>query len=369
LLAASVAALGCGRRRATGFPGYCLVANQGTRSLAAVDLNRFAVRTQIPLDAAPGTVLAHPDAATRRAFVLAPDAGAVYEIDTAGLKKARSIDAGDQALGMRYSPSGDALWVLYREPASLVEIPLKSFRPGRRIHLPAPPDTFDVSADGRAAIASRQGRRIVVASLARGAVERSIDSDEPSIVFFRKDGKHVLAGNADRTLTIFETATGKTVVRLPLPLAPRQFCATPDQWGGQIFVSGDGMDGVVIVFPYTTDVGETILAGHAPGVMTVTDTSPSYLLAANPGSGAVTAIDVDTRRLLAVVRVGEQPGAILLTPDKQYALVLNEKSGDMAVIRMVTFTEAWVRRYKSASLFTMIPVGERPVSAAVVQAG
>ena len=32
--------------------------------------------------------------------------------------------------------------------------------------------------------------------------------------------------------------------------------------------------------------------------------------------------------------MGREPRYILITPDKQYALVLNEKSGDLAVIRI-----------------------------------
>ena len=156
--------------------------------------------------------------------------------------------------------------------------------------------------------------------------------------------------------------TGKTVVRLPLPLEPRHFCFTPD--GGQLFISGDGMDAVVIVYPYQTEVAETILAGHAPGVMAITDTSPSYLLVANPESSGITVFDVDTRKLVAVVQVGRQPGSILVTPDNQYALVLNEESGDLAVIRIFSLAARY--RYKPAPLFTMIPVGEKPVSAAVV---
>jgi hypothetical protein len=49
--------------------------------------------------------------------------------------------------------------------------------------------------------------------------------------------------------------------------------------------------------------------------------------------------------------------------------VLNQQSGDLAVIRLYSLGAAQserVRRWKSAPLFTLIPVGERPVSAAVV---
>ena len=182
---------------------------------------------------------------------------------------------------------------------------------------------------------------------------------------FQLNGKQLIAGcRPERSVVIFDVPTGKTVVRLPLPLEPRHFCFTPPPDGGQLFISGDGMDAVVIVYPYQTEVAETILAGRAPGVMAITDTSPSYLLVANPETSDITVFDVDSRKLVAVVQVGRQPGSILITPDNQYVLVLNEESGDLAVIRI--FSLAGRYRYKPAPLFTLIPVGEKPVSAAVV---
>jgi len=252
--------------------------------------------------------------------------------------------------------------VASREPAEAVEIPLDSFTPRRRIRLAAPPDDFDISRDSQALFAFTGSHAIAIASLTRGTVERTIDaSAEPSIVRFRFDGRQLLAGShEDRTVTIFDTASGRKVVRLPIPIQPRNFCF--DAQGGQLFVTGEGMDGVTIVYPYDTVVAETILAGHAPDGMAATET-PAYLMVANPDSNAVTVLDIDTRKLVAVVNVGQEPRQILITPDKQYALVLNHRSGDMAVIRIQSLS---ARRYKSAPLFTMIPIGEGPVSAAVV---
>jgi DNA-binding beta-propeller fold protein YncE len=362
LLSPALALAACRKPKATRFPGYCFVADQDGRSVAVVDLSTFRVRKQIHLDAAPTVVLRHPQRPV--VFVLAPQNGTVYEIDAATLEIGRTARAGSQAVDMQVSPGGDALWVLYREPAALVEVPLNSLRPARRIRLAAPPDGFDLSSENRAAIASRQDRGIVMASLTSAAIERTIAAGaEPSIVRFQSDGKQLLAGSRpDRNVTIFDVATGRTVVRLPLPLEPRHFCFTPD--GGQLFISGDGMDAVVIVYPYQTEVEETILAGHAPGVMAITDTSPSYLLVANPESSRITVFDVDMRKLVAVVQVGRRPGSILITPDNQYILVLNEQSGDLAVIRIFSLAARY--RYKPAPLFTMIPVGEKPVGAAVV---
>ncbi len=65
---------------------------------------------------------------------------------------------------------------------------------------------------------------------------------------------------------------------------------------------------------------------------------------------------------MAAAPAGAEPGFIAITPDNQYALVLNRRSGDMAVIRIAAIT---AKRTKSAPLFTMIPVGSKPVGAAV----
>ena len=339
-----------------------------------VSLERFRVLRQIPLDAVPAAVVAHPH--RPKVFVLAPDSGTVFEIDGATYAVSRRVRAGNLAVAMQLSPAGDALWVLYRDPASLVELPLDSFKPGRRIRLSALPDSFDlVNHESRkvplAAVASRQDHTIALVSLGNAAIERTITSgDEPSLVRFQSDGMQVIAGSwRDRSVTIFESASGKTVVRLPLPLSPRQFCTSGD--GGQIFITGDGMDAVVVLYPYLTEVYQTILAGRTPGAMAATakDARPSYLMVANPETDGITVLDIDTYNLVAVVQVGRGPCQILLTPDGQYALVLNEKSGDMAVVRLLALAmspNGGRRKFLSAPLFTLIPVGDRPVSAVVV---
>ena len=372
LLLSSTAAFSCAPPKATGFRGYCFVGNQAGRSVAVVDLTKFRVRKQIALDSAPSQLLPHPK--QPKVFVLSADSGTVYEIDAIGMAVSRRARAGNQAVAMQMSPTRDALWVLYRDPASLVELPLDSLKPGRRIRLAAPPDSFHLtgadSPDRRAAIASLEDRSLTVASLSAGAIERTITAGaDPSFVLFRKDGRQILAGSrSDRSLNVFETATGKTVVRLPLPVEPRNFCVSPD--GGELFISGPGMDAVVIVFPYSTEVWKTVLAGRAPGVMTVSE-SPSYLVVANPETNSLTVLD-DDQKLVAVVEVGQQPSHMLITPDGQYVLVLNEQSGDMAVVRTYSLRAPQLAaraRFKSAPVFTMIAVGEKPVSAAVVAWG
>ena len=76
----------------------------------------------------------------------------------------------------------------------------------------------------------------------------------------------------------------------------------------------------------------------------------------------MTILNIETQRVIAVATVGREPCHITITPDGQYALVLNRASGDMAVIRIAAITGT---RRRPAPLFTMIPVGSKPVSAVV----
>jgi YVTN family beta-propeller protein len=376
LLAATAASVACKQPKAPRFAGLCFIANRDGRTIGVVDLSRFRMKRQIALDAAPAQMLAHPKQPL--AYALAPDNGTVYEIDAGTLAIPRRARAGNRAAGMRISRDGRALWVLYEDPASLVEIPFDTLRPARRIRLAAIPSDFDLSREtDDAAIVSRRARTITITSLARraDANTRTIACTvEPSIARFRKDGRQLISGSeTDRSLTIYDVASGSAVVRLPISVAPRNFCFTDD--GGQLYITGDGMDAVVTVYPFRTEVAETRLAGRAPGGMAITETSPaSYLMLTNPEDDGVTVFDVDTGQFKAAVSVGKGPCAIVITPDKQYALVLNERSGDMAVIWLKTLAGAQeggvrVKRYRNAPLFTMVPVGQGPVSAAVVALG
>jgi len=363
LLMGAAALAGCARRRSRGFPGFAFVANAGARSVAAVDLNAFVLARQIGMDSAPGAVLANP--LRPGVFVLMPESGVVCEIDAATLAVVRKTRPGNPAVAMRLAADGKSLWVL--QARALVRLDSSRLRAVETIPLPGVAVDFDLTADGRAAVGFPAERRLALVQLGTRTIEHLVDAGcAPSLVRFQGDGKQVLVGSrADRSMTIFAAASGRTVVRLPLSVEPVNCCFNAD--GGQMFVTGPGMDAVAIVYPYQTEVGETILAGRTPDGMAVSG-APPYLFVANPESGNITVLDIDTRKLVAALAVGQEPRHILITPDNRYALVLNWRSGNMAVIRISAFTD---RRHRTdpAPLFTIVPVGAQPVAAAVVEMG
>jgi hypothetical protein len=94
---------------------------------------------------------------------------------------------------------------------------------------------------------------------------------------------------------------------------------------------------------------------------------PEYLFVASKTGSVVSILSVLSRQVIAVVEAGQNPQQILMTPDNQYALILYGQSGELAVIRIPAITRN--RNKNGAALFTMIPVGDQPVGAAIANIG
>jgi YVTN family beta-propeller protein len=201
--------------------------------------------------------------------------------------------------------------------------------------------------------------------LRRGLVE-NVAATGPNVrtVRFHGGGRRVIAGNwGNRTLTIYDVAARRVVTHLTIAVEPWNCCykATDE---GEMYVTGPGMDVVVVVYPFQNEVHETRLIGRSPGEMA---SSSEYLFVANPESGNITVMNIVTGKVTANVAVGAEPRKIVVTDDGQYALVLNRRSGDMAVIDISAFSTAKGAKTPPppAALFTMIPVGAKPVSAVI----
>jgi YVTN family beta-propeller protein len=364
----ALAMAACGPQKGTGFPGFAIVASEGEHTLSALSLERFRVAHQLPLEAAPSEVMALSDPPL--VLCLLPGRGTLIAVDNEAVAVRRRVRVGDESLGMRLDEDGKRVWILNKSPNTLVAVDLKSFRPGARVRLPGSAGSLDVFGKMAAVSLPDRGE---IAIIENDRVSRTISTGTaPEMICFRPDGGVVIAGDPHgQMLAIADPATGRMLVKLPLPMKPRRFCYNFD--GGQLFITGEGMDAVTIVSPYQTEVGETILAGHSPGGMAVPlgnrPDRPDYLFVTNSDSGDVTVIDIYSRHVMARIPVGQDPQEVVITPDNQYALVLNRKSGDIAVIRVPSI-DAWGNafgnhRSKTAPLFTMVPVGARPVSAAI----
>jgi DNA-binding beta-propeller fold protein YncE len=361
LLAVPFAAA-CTTRGRPGFRGYAFIANEDGQAVAAVDLQAMAVAKHIPLDGSPSEVLA---ARTRpTVYALTPASGAIHEIQLDRLSFTRKLTVSSAAASMHLAREEGDMYILSREPKSLVRVSLDTFHVTARIPLPEDPVEFALTPDGKtAAVTLTSGVRLIDLSARR--LSAPLAQGDFGAVRFIDDGRTLIAANrGERMLALYDVASARLIANLPVAVRPDHLCfnlgSEGQTDGGQLFITGEDRDVVVIVFPYhTPEVFETVLAGHGLGAMAASD---SFLFIASPQSGNVSILDITARKMIAVVSVGTDPGFVAVTPDDQYALVLNRKSGDVAVLRIGTIQP---NRNKSAALLTVIPVGSRPVSAAV----
>lgn len=356
LLLAGFAAA-CGRKLAPRYQGWLYVASGSERCVAIADLAEFRRMSAISLPQAPDFLFA----SATRVFAASREGQRLFEIDPVEARVSGGIALPGTPVAARLLQGDTSALVLTDAPPALLAIDLRRRRVAARLTLPAAPADMDLS--GQMAAVTLPSRhevlRVELPSLKTAGVTDA--GHGCTTVRFRNDGKLILAGAAaERQIVTIDAGSGALLARLPLPIAPARFCFNGD--GGQMFVSGEGADVVAIVSPYQSEVGETIIAGRTPGAMAVSD-ARNLLFVTNPGSGDLTILDIDTRHLSASVHVGEDPGEVLLTPDGEYALVVDRQSGNVSVIRITTVLDHKVR---AKPLFTVFPTAADARSAIIV---
>lgn len=347
----------CTRPKTSGYPGYALIATAGENSVAAVDLSNFHLAAQIDLGAAPSAVLA----ARNHSLALTPSSGSVHVISP-DLKRIATHKLSDELAAIQLTTDEKLLLAIARQSQQLIVADAASFRVLQRHKLSAAPVSLDIASTPYAAV-STANRGIEQFHLVTGQHWHFESAARFGRLRYRADGQMLLAANlSDNCIAVLDVPALRTLAELPLALTPENLCFSADQ--GQLFISGPGMDAVAIVFPYgTPEVEQTVLAGRDPGVMGCS-ANPAYLFVASASGSDVSILRIQDRRVIGVVQVGQSPRFITVTPDSQWALILDEDSGDLAAIHVTAIRSN--RNRSGASLFTMLPVGARPVHAAIV---
>jgi DNA-binding beta-propeller fold protein YncE len=124
--------------------------------------------------------------------------------------------------------------------------------------------------------------------------------------------------------------------------------------GGELYLISPEAHGLQIVNTWTHELADYMMLGSAPTTAILKeDFSEMYV--ADREAGRVMAIDIFNRRIVArPIDVGASPSAMRFDPTEPGAsptmlLVVNESSGDLAVIRT-----------RTDSLLTIIKVGPQP---------
>lgn len=362
-LLAGMALSACGHKRASRYPGWLFVAGRAEKSVAVADLAYFRRLTAISLDHAPEQLF-H---AGGKVFATCPDGQALVAIDPHNPRVVGRIGLPAKPIVARLMPDGVTAIVLAGEPNLLLAVDLSKGSVIGRLPLPAPAPDLDLN-QGQAAITLPERNATAQIDLARLKMTGTTDVGVPCVALrFRRDGKTILAAAPTaREIISIDCTTGKLLARMPVPIAPMRFCFNRD--GGQMFVTGVGQDVVAIVSPFQNEVDQTVLAGRTPFAMAVSD-ERNLLFVTNLEGGDLTILDIESRGRVASVHVGESPGDVLLTPDGQYALVVDGRTGNVSVVRIPTVLDhdpGALGKVRAKPLFTIFPTAADARSAIIV---
>lgn len=366
----------CGRPGATGYPGFALITVAAENSLAIVNLNTFRLAREFDLRSPPSRVASDG----QNAYVLTPQTGTVHVIDPTRAVRETSAKLAAE-LDLLFLPQLPHRLVAVSSAArELILAELPGLKPVRRVRLSTPPIDLDVQSHSLnehtyAALSGGAAGSVEMVDLLSGERRKREFPAELGSLRFRDDGQLLFVANySQKSLLVLDSETLDTVCELSLPMRPQNFAFGADH--GQLFVSGPGMDGISIVYVYKTiEVAQTILAGREPGAMACCD-NPRYLFVASRAGSEITIMDIDSRQMVGLTQAGDKPSRIVITPDQQYALVLDEGTGDLAVIRIpniqgsrsrngASSLPAKIVTLRGVSLFAMIPVGGNPVDLAI----
>ena len=129
--------------------------------------------------------------------------------------------------------------------------------------------------------------------------------------------------------------------------------------GGELYVISPEAHGLQAINTWTHEVGDYMVLGSTP-TRGVLSSDASLLYVSDTAAGRVTPVDIFNRRIVRdpgkgfPVQAGDAPSVLRFDPAENLLLVVNQGSGDLAVIRV-----------RTNFLLTMIPVGDHPQELAV----
>ncbi len=294
------------------------VVNTGSNSVSVIDAEKKAVVSTIPVRQRPYFISVNADGT--RAYVANSASNNVSVIDLNKRREIAAIGVGE-APGMAViSPDGNSLVVSNRlgGSVSIVDAKLQKVR-SVWSGCPGATDIAILPDSSKAFVACSGGHQVMALALARPQL--AVSNPRPI--------------QQDAFLTLLDV--GKSPVSLTLK---------PD--GGEIFAVNYDAGSISEIDTTTNEVGGAYLVGTHP-VSGSISADNSTLYVSNFDADSLGVFSIDESELVGTARTGDGPDAMAFSKAGHLLFVVDARSGDVAVIRILTHT-----------LLTMLPAGSKP---------
>jgi YVTN family beta-propeller protein len=307
------------------------VVNTASGSVSVIDAEKNAVVATMPVHKNPYSISVDPKG--QRAYVANSGSNSVSVLDLEDHREIATVGAGEGPGVAKISPDGRSLVVSNRKSGS-VSVYAVGDTPALQLRA-----TFDGCA-GATDVA-------ILSDSSKAFIACSADSKVLSIGLASEPGswpaKQDPASLQDRLMA-----------RLRVGKTPTHLALKPDS--GELFVSNFGSDSISEISTFTNEVGGTYPIGTQPSEGLV-GADNSSLWVSDFGADSVSLYSIDEGRMSSSVHTGSAPDAMAMSVGQPVLLVVDSKSGDIAVIR--------TRANAGPELFTMLPAGLRPNAIAI----
>ena len=170
------------------------------------------------------------------------------------------------------------------------------------------------------------------------------------------DGKLMVACTDSNAADVIDTATGKSVRRIPLGDEPEAFDISPD--GKTIYVSNEDEAETSFVDAATGKVLKSIKVGQEPeGVKVSADGKTLYVT--SEIASMVHVINVASAKVVKNIKVGKRPRRMAITPDGKELWVTNELDASVSIVNTADHSLAATLKFqvKGARAEDITPVG------------
>ncbi len=218
------------------------------------------------------------------------------------------------------------------------------------------PEQFDLSADNRRLFVSNEDSdQATIVDIDSGQVLKTIAvGREPEGVRVSPDGTLVyVTAETDHDVTVLDADSGTVITTIGVGLRPRDAIFADN--GLRAFVSAELAHSIAVIDVNKHKVIATIELDTMAKPMGMAVTSDNKLLYVANGRGkTVSAIDLDTFKVVGSVEVGPRPWGIALTEDERFLYTANGSSDDVTVVNT-----------ESMEVVAKIKVGDSPWGVAI----
>lgn len=156
-------------------------------------------------------------------------------------------------------------------------------------------------------------------------------------------------GTDGQTLAVIDVSTRQLIHTIDFGRPVRPHCPKFGPKNGMLYISAELTDSIDVLDPRTQRIVDSIPTGQPESHMFVITRDGKRAYTANVGAGTVSAIDLEAKKVLAVIPISKETQRISLSVDDKFAFTADQTAPKLAVIDTATNTvKTWVNLPASA---------------------